>query len=59
MNKLILILIGLFFSSSIVYANDTLKVSAIIYKGDTFPAKYLNTVFITDFRPFKDYEQQR
>lgn len=59
MNKFRFLLIGFILLSSTLYAGDTIKVSAIINKGDTFPSKYLRTVYITDFRPFKDYEQQR
>ena len=39
--------------------NDTMKVIAMIYNGDTIPSKCLKTVYITDFRPFVDYGQQR
>jgi hypothetical protein len=59
MKRIWLLLFGFIFFTSASFANDTLKVYAVIIKGDTFPAKYLRTVFITDFRPFKDYEQQR
>jgi hypothetical protein len=59
MNKFQFLLFGFILLSSTLYADDTLKVSAIIYKGDTFPSKYLRTIYVVDFRPFKDYEQQR
>ncbi len=58
-----IILIALIFSNSFFakaqHGSDTLKVFAVIYHGDTIPAKYLKTIIITDFRQFADYAQQQ
>jgi hypothetical protein len=38
---------------------DTLKVKGVVYHGDTILSAWLKTILITDFRPFRDSEQQR
>ncbi len=39
--------------------NDSLKILAMIIQGDTFPSKYLRTLYIKDFRGIADYSQRR
>jgi hypothetical protein len=59
MVKFILIIIGFLMISHPSKSLDTLKVKGVVYHGDTILSAWLKTILITDFRPFKDYEQQR
>jgi hypothetical protein len=59
MVKYCFLIIGFLLLSNPSKSLDTLKVRGVVYHGDTIMSAWLKTILITDFRPFKDYEQQR